>query len=160
ASSTSSSGWFLCVQPALLTTMSSLPNRSTVALTNASMSARFVTSQVTAIALSPSDLATSLAPAALMSATATLAPSATYCLAISAPKPLAAPVTIATWSFNLILFSCGSTNRSSRGERHWPWYCTTVLTVQNSSRAMNPFSRPWPLFLTPPDGSSTPPPAP
>ncbi len=85
--------------------MSSLPQRATVAATSASMSARCVTSQVTAMALAPSSAATAFAPAALMSATATLAPLATYWRAISAPKPLAAPVTMATWSLSLMSFS-------------------------------------------------------
>src|SRR5690606_23196854 len=82
--------------------MSRRPNRSRVAATRASMSARLVTSQLTASASSPSAPATSRAPATLMSAITTFAPSATYCRAISAPKPLAAPVTMATLSFSFI----------------------------------------------------------
>lgn len=44
----------------------------------------------------------------------------------------------------------------------WSQPClnTTVLAFENSRSASNPFSRPWPLFLTPPKGSSIPPPAP
>ncbi len=114
------------------------------------MSARFVTSHVTAIAFAPIDAATDFAPAALMSATATFAPSSAYSRAMPSPKPLAAPVTMVTLSFSLI--------SSPLGQR--PWYWTTVFTVQNSSSARKPFSRPWPLFFTPPNGSSTPPPAP
>ena len=41
-----------------------------------------------------------------------------------------------------------------------PWKCTSVFVVLTSSSASRPFSRPWPLRLVPPKGSSTPPPAP
>ena len=41
-----------------------------------------------------------------------------------------------------------------------PWKCTTVFVELSSSSASRPFSRPCPLRLVPPNGSSTPPPAP
>ena len=41
-----------------------------------------------------------------------------------------------------------------------PCQLTRVLVALTSSSASSPFSRPWPLRLVPPKGSSTPPPAP
>jgi hypothetical protein len=41
-----------------------------------------------------------------------------------------------------------------------PCRIAMVFMVANPCRAVNPFSRPWPLRFTPPNGSSTPPPAP
>ena len=41
-----------------------------------------------------------------------------------------------------------------------PWWIATVFSVEKPYSASKPFSRPWPECLTPPNGSSTPPPAP
>ena len=41
-----------------------------------------------------------------------------------------------------------------------PWWIAIVFSVENPYSASKPFSRPWPECLTPPNGSSMPPPAP
>jgi hypothetical protein len=87
--------------PAFETTMSIPPYAATVPANASSTSASRVTSMASASArpfpsrpaIAP---ATSEAPAALMSATATCAPSAAKRCAIARPMPLAAPVTRAT----------------------------------------------------------------
>src|SRR5438105_9467143 len=46
------------------------------------------------------------------------------------------------------------------GETHYPCRMTTVLSVVNPYSASNPFSRPYPECLTPPNGNSMPPSSP
>ena len=52
------------------------------------------------------------------------------------------------------------TTASKRRATRQPWYCRIVFGLLISSSAISPFSRPWPLPFIPPNGSSTPPPAP
>src|SRR6185437_11661576 len=99
ASVTSSNGLLRCVQPALLTTMSSRPKAWRVAATAAAMSSARVTSHLSAIAPCPAASATCWAPCRLMSSSATRAPSAAKRIAIPAPNPEPAPVTMATLPF-------------------------------------------------------------
>ena len=96
ASSTSSMGRRTWLMPALLTRISIRPKASTVALTEASTSACWETSQRTAIALLLIKAAACRAASALMSTTATRAPSRANVSAMPLPKPDAAPVTSAT----------------------------------------------------------------
>ena len=92
------------------------------------MSARGVTSQRTAMARAPSAVTTAWAPASLVSATATWQRSAAYWRAISAPKPLAAPVTMANspCSFMHCLLAdpgCGRSGcRHGDGRRCAVWF--------------------------------------
>src|SRR3984893_15107167 len=82
--------------PALLMTMPSPPKCAAMLLTTASMSSRFATSSVQALAVPPVSaisLTTACAPSAVKSVTATLAPSAANTRAVARPMPLAAPVT-------------------------------------------------------------------
>src|SRR6516162_8493638 len=85
--------------PALLTRISSRPNRSTVVAIPASTAASSLTSIATPTAVPPARLiwvAVASADCNCRSAIATFAPSVPKRLAISLPMPLAAPVMIAT----------------------------------------------------------------
>ena len=66
------------------------------------------------------------------------------------------PVAITVIATNLY-WTCGETLFEFRIH---PCRIATVFKVVNPYSASNPFSRPCPLDLTPPNGSSTPPPAP
>ena len=82
--------------PALLTMMSSPPKWAATSFTTEMMSSRLATSRVQALAFPPLAVissATAWVPSALMSVTATLAPSAANTRAVAWPMPLAAPVT-------------------------------------------------------------------
>ena len=92
-------------------------------------------------------------PVVLTSLTMTRAPSSANRWAMPSPMPPPAPVTMMDLSFTRM--GCASVVLLNQ-----PWRMATVLRVVKPSRASKPFSRPYPLDLTPPKGSSTPPPAP
>ena len=85
-------------QPALLTSTSMRPKRSTTSATMASTAARSVTSAASPIESFPSAEAVSAAFCASRSATTTVAPSAARRFAMPLPIPEAAPVTMMTRS--------------------------------------------------------------
>src|SRR5690242_19396551 len=72
-------------------------------------SAMSLNDKVAVVTGAASGIGKEIAPAALRSVIATLAPAASNCRAISLPMPLAAPVTTATLSFRLMaeVPSCG-----------------------------------------------------
>src|SRR5262245_7641257 len=89
----------LRLPPTLLTRMSSPPRRSTAPSINFAAGASSVRSPATVMATPPTALiaaAVCSTPAASMSPRATRAPSRARTIAISRPRPLAAPVTTAT----------------------------------------------------------------
>src|SRR5438552_666148 len=88
---------------ALLCTMSMRPHRSTTDPTMRRTDCSSLTSTATAIAASPSSLATVEARSCAMSAIATRAPSSTMRLAVANPRPEEAPVTMATRSCNVLM---------------------------------------------------------
>ncbi len=87
------------VMPALLTTTSSPPSPSAVAISSSAV-ARWLMSPATAIALAPTALISSMTSEASkaepMSLTTTVAPSRARPTASARPSPAAAPVTTAT----------------------------------------------------------------
>ena len=104
----SSIGIGLCGIPALLKSMSILPNLSLVALIRFSALEALETSAWTKIASPPLELiaaTVSFPPASLMSATTILAPSLANKIADARPNPEPAPVIMATLLANLILSS-------------------------------------------------------
>ena len=88
------------VIPALFTTMLRPPN-SSAQLTNSSAVARWLISPVTATALEPavviSSMTSEASSAAAMSLTTTVAPARAKPIASARPSPAAAPVTTATF---------------------------------------------------------------
>ena len=116
------------------------------------MSARCVTSQLQRDGGSPIAFATLLAPSPLMSATTTFAPSAR----VHARDLRAEAARGAGDDRDLVLEPAIAPS----SDVIQPWYWTRSSSSLISSSATKPFSRPWPLRLTPPNGSSTPPPAP
>jgi hypothetical protein len=96
-SSVSVSSGPMAVAMALLTRMSTVPNRSTTAATNASTFADERMSHSAAYASAPASAREATVPeASRTSATAIRAPSLPRAIAIPRPTPRAAPVTIAT----------------------------------------------------------------
>ena len=120
----------------------SIISRTSVALLTSTRSAR---------ARAPSAAAVSSALSRSRSAISTCAPSATNLAQMPAPKPDAPPVTMATLFFSLM--GCLLPVRQS-------CLMATVFSDEKPYSASKPFSRPWPECLTPPNGSSMPPPAP
>ena len=100
ASCTSISGLFLCVVPALLTTMSIRPNAAIASRAARSTSSRFETSARSAIEPPPNRLAAASATSPLRSRHATRAPSRTNASAMPNPNPCPAPVTSAFLPFS------------------------------------------------------------
>src|SRR6476646_3334830 len=88
--------------PAQLTRMRAGPCLSRAALSAVTASSELVTSQRTA--KPPILPAVSFAPSMLMSRQATLAPALASCTAVSAPRPEAAPVTMAACPLGSMLF--------------------------------------------------------
>src|SRR5207245_8078404 len=89
--------------PALFTTMSSPPNRSTTERTAFTVSASTATSHATAIPAAGSEATVFSASAPSRSSTATRAPCDASTRAIPAPMPRAPPVTIAVFPVNINL---------------------------------------------------------
>lgn len=88
--------------PALFTSTSIPPNRSTAPAISASTCAGSATSQDRNTASPPAEAISATVPSpAAMSATTTRAPSAARARAVAAPMPPAAPVTTATFPLRL-----------------------------------------------------------
>src|SRR3954469_1561904 len=103
--------------PALLTRMSSRPNRSWTARSSAEAEAAWRTSCSTAKASPGSSSAVACAPARFMSAITTAAPSRLRASAMPRPRPLAPPVTTATFSSSAAI-SGGVAARLENAARH------------------------------------------
>ena len=85
------------MMPALLTSTSSGPKRSSAASTKASKESRRVTSSANPAALGPISAAACSASSASRSPIATFMPSRAKACAVALPMPRAAPVIAATW---------------------------------------------------------------
>jgi len=105
SSSVCSSSGLKVIRPALLTSTSQRPNRSTVPRTVAATSGSFDTSHVlaqTAAPPAPTCFAAASACAAETSAMTTVAPSVPRRTAVASPMPLPPPVTMATFPVNVM----------------------------------------------------------